>query len=251
MPNILARKLESFGPLPEDDRHLIASLTTNSHMVDPDIDVIREGDRPNDVNLILTGFAYRYKLLSNGKRQIVGYLMPGDICDLHVCVLDVMDHSIATLTETKLAKISRESVAALLERPAISRALFMATLVDEAVAREWLTNMGQRSAERRLAHFFCEWHLRLKVVGLANGGECELPITQTELGDTVGLSTVHVNRSVQSLREQGLITLRSQRLVIPDIDRLQRISGFHPNYLHLAQTQNRPTTGNDTSSIWR
>ena len=111
--------------------------------------------------------------------------------------------------------------------------MLMATLVDEATLREWLANLGGRSAEQRVAHFFCEWHRRLRAVGLAGDGGCELPLTQQELGDTMGLSAVHVNRSLQALREKGLLTLRGRRLLIPDMKRLCAACDFRPNYLHL------------------
>ena len=188
------------------------------------------------MNLILDGFAYRYKALANGDRQIVAYLLPGDFCDLHVFLLGEMDHSIAALTEVQLVKLSRPSVLRLLDRPAVSRAMLMASLVDEATLREWLVNIGQRSAEHRVAHFLCEWHRRLKAVGLTSEGSCELPLTQTEIGNTMGLSTVHVNRTMQALRDQGLILIGRRRLVIPDMERLCQHCGFRSNYLHLEGT---------------
>ncbi len=146
---------------------------------------------------MLEGFAYRYKLLPDGKRSIFAYLVPGDFCDLNIFILKAMDHSIATLSACTMVDIPRPRILELLERPAIARALWWATLVDEATLREWLVNMGRRDAETSIAHLFCEMHLRLKSIGLADGGEFRLPITQNELADTVGLSAVHVNRSLQ------------------------------------------------------
>ena len=235
MPNALIRKLESFGPLPDADKDLIASLTISAKTVESCTDIIREGETPNEVNLIVDGFAYRYKSLANGDRQIVAYLLPGDFCDLHVFLLGEMDHSIAALTEAQVVKLSRRSVLSLLDRPTISRAMLMATLVNEATLREWLINVGQRPAAQRLAHFMCEWHRRLKTIGLATEAGCELPITQSELADTTGLSTVHVNRSLQVLRDRGLIIFRRKRLVVPDLERLYESCGFRPNYLHLSR----------------
>ena len=234
MTNALIRKLESFGPLPEDDRDLIRSLTTSFKDVAAHTDIICEGKKPSDVNLILGGFAYRYKVLSNGRRQIVGYLMPGDFCDLHVFLLGEMDHNIAALTEVELVKLPRPSVLGLLNRAAISRAMLLATLVDEATLREWLINIGQRSAAQRLAHFLCEWYRRLEAVGLTTDDVCDLPMTQTELADTVGLSTVHLNRSLQILRAKGLIAVRRKRLAITNMAGLRELGGFQQNYLHLA-----------------
>ena len=233
MSHPLIRKLESYGPLPEDDKELIRSLTRTVKHCEAHTDIIREGEKPSDVILILDGFAYRYKALANGDRQIVAYLLPGDFCDLHVFLLGEMDHSIAALTDAQTAKLSRQSILDLLDRPAISRAMLMATLVDEATLREWLINIGQRSAEHRVAHFLCEWHRRLKAIGLTSHEGCELPLTQAEIGETMGLSTVHVNRTMQALRDKQLILIGRKRMVIPDMERLCRHCGFRPNYLHL------------------
>ena len=234
MFHALVRKLESYGPLSDGDKALIASLTTAVKTIGAQTDIIREGEKPSDVNLVLGGFAYRYKALPNGDRQIVAYLMPGDFCDLHVFLLGEMDHSIATLTQVQLVKLPRRSVLDLLDRSAISRAMLMATLVDEATLREWLINIGQRPAMQRVAHFLCEWHRRLEAVGLATEEGCELPLTQAELGETMGLSTVHVNRSLQTLRAQNLLVLRRKRLVIPNVARLREVCDFRQNYLHLS-----------------
>jgi CRP-like cAMP-binding protein len=190
-------------------------------------------------------FACRYKFTSDGRRQIMAYLVPGDFCDLHVFILKHMDHSIATLSPCTVVDIPRAHVLELTERPAIARALWWATLVDEATLREWLVNIGQREAAQRIAHLLCELLLRLRAVGLANGDSYELPITQAELGDTTGVSTVHVNRSLQALREAGLITLKAKYLVILDAKRLEKFSGFRANYLHLngEAGMNLPTRG--------
>ena len=203
--------------------------------MDPRKDLIREGDEPRDVQLILEGFACRYKLLADGRRQIMAYLLPGDFCDLHIFILRRMDHSIATLSPCRVAAIPRRRILELTERPAIARAPWWATLVDEAVLREWLVNIGARPAEERIAHLLCELLLRLRTVGLASGGGYALPITQAEIADTMGLTNVHVNRVLQRLRAEGAITLEERRLVILDVDRLMAFSGFDPNYLHLAE----------------
>lgn len=231
--NVLTRKLEAFATLSDEDRVLLDTVASRIRDVGARTDIIREGEAPDEVNLILDGFACRYKVTSDGKRHIMAYLVPGDFCDLHVLVLKQMDHSIATLSPCRVAKISRASVLEMSGRPAIARALWWATLVDEATLREWLVNIGQRDAPERIAHLLCELLLRLRTVGLTAGDSYVLPITQAELGDTMGLSTVHVNRSIQSLREAGLITLSSKQLVILDAERLVEFSGFTANYLHL------------------
>jgi CRP-like cAMP-binding protein len=196
-------------------------------------DLIREGERPDNVHLLLEGWAGRYKVLPNGEEPIMAYLIPGDLCDMHVAVLNQMDHSIGALSDCKVAFISRESISKMLnESQRLSRALWWATLVDEAILREWLVNLGHRSADKRVAHLICEMLLRSKAVGLTNDDSFELPLTQEELGDTMGLSTVHINRMMMELRGQGLITTKGKRVVVHDLDRMMQFSEFNPNYLH-------------------
>lgn len=235
MGNLLTRKLEAFAPLPEADKRLLDDVIQEPQEVGPREDLIREGEAPTNVNFILEGFACRYKVLADGKRQIMAYLVPGDFCDVHVFILKEMDHSIATLSRCSVVKIPRQCILELTERPAIARAFWWAALVDEATLREWLVNIGARPAEQRVAHLLCELLVRLRVVGLADGGRYELPLTQKELGDTTGLSNVHVNRVLRRLRGEGLITFKDKHLVILDVERLEAFSGFTPNYLHLAE----------------
>ncbi len=241
MTDVFIRKLETFSALPEDDKRFIASVTQRFDLIPAETDMIREGDEPSDVRLIESGLAFRYKLLQRGQRQIIGFLFPGDICDLHAALLDTMDHSIAALSASRVVRISQSDIAALLERPAIARALLMVTLVNESIARDWLANVGGRRAEQRLAHLFCEWHLRLQLVGLTKGDECAFPLTQTQVGDTLGMTSIHVNRSLQSLRAEKLIVLRGKRLTILDAARLQRLGGFAATYMHLRNVKSGPT----------
>ena len=239
MFNVLIRKLEGFAPLSRDDKRLLDEVIASSHEVKARTELIREGEAPASVKLVLEGFACRYKATVEGKRQIMAFLVPGDFCDLHVFVLKQMDHTIATLSPCRVVEIARSKVLELTERPAIARALWWAALVDEATLREWLLNIGQREAPQRIAHLLCELLLRLRAVGLANGDSYTLPITQAELGDTVGVTTVHANRSLQTLRDAGLITLKNKQLVILDAKRLGEFSGFNSNYLHLDQAHAR------------
>jgi CRP-like cAMP-binding protein len=234
MMNLLTRKLEAFGPLPDADKRLLDEVIQPAQPVRARTALTREGDAPRHVNLILEGFACRYKTIPDGTRQIMAYLVPGDFCDLHVFILKAMDHTIATLSPCTVVKIPRDRILKLLDRPALARAFWWAALVDEATLREWLVNIGARSADQRVAHLLCELLLRLEAVGLTNGDTYELPITQTELGDTVGLTSVHVNRVLQRLRGDGLITLKGKKLVILDVERLKAFSGFTPDYLHLS-----------------
>ena len=241
MTEIFARKLETLWPLSEEDKRFVGSVTRRCELVAAETDIIREGDNPSDVRLIESGLAFRYKLLHRGKRQIVGFLFPGDICDLHAALLDAMDHSIAALSASRVVRISKSDIAALLERPAIARALLMVTLVNESIGRDWLANLGGRRAEQRLAHLFCEWHVRLRLVGLTRANECDFPLTQQQLGDTLGMTSVHINRSLQNLRSEHLIFLRNKRLTILDEARLRQLGGYQDAYLHLRNSKSGST----------
>jgi CRP-like cAMP-binding protein len=230
------RKLENFAPLSSEDRRVLAEATSQSRHVPARTDIIAEGQRADDVHLVVEGFACRYKILPDGKRHIMAYLVPGDLCDVHMFILKAMDHSISTLSECRVVDVPHDCILRMLERPAIARALWWSALVDEATLREWLVNIGGRPGEQRLAHLLCELLMRLQTVGLADGNSYELPITQSELGETVGLTLVHINRVLQRLRARELITLRNRRLVINDAQALKAFSEFNPNYLHLAES---------------
>ena len=234
MPDPFIRKLSFGARLSDEDCRALAAAVRNVETIPAHTDLICEGESPSDVHVVLKGFACRYKLLDDGGRQILAWLTPGDCCDLQVSLLNEMDHSIATLSECIVGYISRADVEALLARSAeITRAMWWASLVDEAVLREWLAGMGRRSAEKQVAHIFCELLERLKAVGLAEGGQFDFPVTQVELADTVGLSSVHVNRITQGLRDRGLIRWRGTSFAVLDVPALQRLAGFSPQYLHL------------------
>lgn len=233
MPNYLVKKLEQFAKLADEDKHALEVATRDVREFGPRQDIIVEGDRPDNVHLILEGWAARYKLLADGERPILAYLIPGDLCDVHIALLNQMDHSIGTLSSCRIAFIPRERMSTLIEGNwRVARALWWATLVDEAILREWLVTVGHRSADKRLAHFICEMLLRAKAVGLTSDDSFELPLTQEELGNSMGLSTVHVNRMLQELRGQGLITSHGKRVIVNDVDRLLEFAEFNPNYLH-------------------
>ncbi|WP_267360040.1 MULTISPECIES: Crp/Fnr family transcriptional regulator [unclassified Methylobacterium] len=233
--NPLILKLESLASLCDDDRAVLERISADPQHVEPGTALIREGDRPDGVYLILDGIACRYKLRANGARQIMAYLVPGDYCDLDVALLKTIDHTIGTLSACQVVRIDLDTIQGLLQRhPNITHALRLATLVDEATLREWLVNVGRRSADERIAHIMCELLLRLRAVGRATGDGYALPITQEDLADTTGLASVHVNRVLISLQQQGLIALSGERLTILDLPRLQALAEFKPNYLHLA-----------------
>jgi CRP-like cAMP-binding protein len=234
MDNPLARKLSSFIDLAPEDVARLDALSRSVRRYGAGKNLIKEGDRPEVVFLLVDGWAFRYKVLPDGSRQILAYLIPGDLCDIHIFILKEMDHSIGLLSNAQVAAIPKQAMLDLIhEHPRIGEALFWSTLVDEGVLREWLVNLGQRDAFQRIAHLFCEMWLRMCQVELTEGGEFSLPLTQEQLGDTMGLTSVHVNRVLQRMRAEGLISLSSKNLVIHDIDRLKQIAQFDPNYLHL------------------
>jgi CRP-like cAMP-binding protein len=231
---MMMRKLRSISPLSEDEKQCIVSLPLTIKNVGPDQDIVREGDRPSECCLVVEGFVCRYKLTVAGKRQIFSFHLPGDIPDLQSLHLKVMDHSLGTLHASKLAFIPHESLTKLMHRcPRVADVMWRDTLIDAAVFREWMIGIGRRSAETRIAHVLCEVLVRMRAVGLANGNECDLPVTQMEIGDGLGLSTVHVNRSLQTLRAKGLIELRGGALTVLDWNGLKENGEFDPTYLHL------------------
>lgn len=240
MSNPMIMKLEYGAPLSDGDRAKLAEISLASRKVGAREDLIGAGETPRFVHLILDGFACRYKTLADGTRSIVAYLLPGDFCDLHVAILGTMDHSIATISPCTLVQIPRETVLQLTDHyPRITRAMWWATLVDEAVLREWLVNMGCRPADKRLAHLFCELYWRLRMVGFVVTDSFRMPLTQQELGETAGITGVHVNRVIQQLREKGLIKLVNRHITIPDIERLEKFADFDPAYLYLARSFER------------
>jgi CRP-like cAMP-binding protein len=199
-------------------------------------DLICEGDRPDRIRVILSGWLARYKTLEDGRRQIVNLLLPGDICDAYAHLFPHTDHSIGTLTPVVYSEIDwarfDELVAA--DRT-LAEALWCQSLANQAILREWILNIGRRIALERVAHLLCEIFERLRVVGLLEGNSCVFPVTQMDMADATGLSVVHLNRTLQELRAAGLIVLRERILTISDLDALKRAALFNPNYLHYAR----------------
>ena len=219
--------------LPAEDVDALRAICRNQRDFPAQHDLVLEGDRPGPVSVILSGWACRYKLLPEGTRQITSFLMPGDCCDLHASVLEQMDHSITTLTPARVAIVPRARLEELVEtRPLITRAFWWNQLVEEETLRAWIVSIGRRKPVQRVAHLACELYVRASHVGLADGGTCQLPLTQVVLGDALGLTPVHVNRVLRTLRENGAMELRGGNLRIANINKLTRIAGFDDNYLH-------------------
>ncbi len=232
--NPFIRKLHGFVPLSSADRGHLQRLTEEAVAVPARTDLIREGDRPGGVFLMLEGMACRYRRIGRDRRQITAYLLPGDFCDLDVALLSRMDHTIMTLTDSRVARLDRATVLDLIrDHPNIAAALRKTTLVDEATLREWLVGLGSRGPIERVAHLFCELQARFEVVGLAGPEGFPLPLSQSDLADATGLSGVHVTRAIQNLTGRGLVAQADGRLVIRDPGGLKTLAGFGGDYLHL------------------
>ena len=231
----LIRKFEHLYPLTAQEQAALDGAFSRVLSFGADEDIVSEGDRPSECNVLLEGWTIRYKILEDGKRQIFSFHVPGDIYDAQSFLLETMDHSVATLTPCRIAVISHAAMKDLTETyPRIARAIWKDTLVDAAIFREWMASIGRRSAYKRIAHVLCEMVVKLNAVGLSDGHRrIDWPVTQAELGDALGLSLVHVNRTLQELRGEGLITLHDSRLEILDWSGLQRAGEFEPGYLHL------------------
>jgi CRP-like cAMP-binding protein len=234
LPNPFTRKLELFAPLSERDKQLLGRMCERSRLVDADQEITRQGSVPESVHVVLEGFGCRYKILPDGDRSIIAYLIPGDVCDLHMFILGLADHSVAILSPCRILDIPRGTIDEILEKNSpLSRALWWTTLLDEAILRETIVNIARRSAITAIAHLFCELLFRLEAVGLGIDDGFAFPVTQSQLADHVGLSTVHVNRTLQSLRKKGLIRLQGKSLHILNLEKLRELAGFEPTYLHL------------------
>jgi CRP-like cAMP-binding protein len=236
--NPMIRKIESVFTLTDDERQALENLPMQLAVIKDDQDIVREGDRPSRSCLILSGFTATYKISGDGKRQIMNFSIAGDIPDLQSLHLKVLDCSIGTLSTCRVGFITHEALRDLCERcPRITAAFWRETLIEAAIFREWLLNVGRREAYNRVAHLFCEMLVRLRAVGLAKDDACDLPITQGEFADAFGITTVHVNRVLQQMRADGLIVTKGTRLTIPDWDRLKEVGEFTPGYLHLEQPE--------------
>lgn len=230
----LLRTLLNVTELSSSARDAIRALPGRVRKLEPYEDLICEGDRPRSVAILTEGFACRYKALSDGRRQIVSFHVPGDALDLQSLFIERADHYVGVLEESSVLLIPHEAFLDLLRRlPEVAAIFWRWSLIEASIFREWVTNVGRRDAYARMAHLLCELMTRMRAAGLAPGQECQLPVTQAELGDATGISTVHVNRVLQTLRASKLIRLRSGSLTILNWDELKKAGEFEPGYLHL------------------
>lgn len=231
----MLRKLDYWGQFDAADEEAVLNLPHKTKTLERHSYIAREREITTHSCVLLSGFAIRHKIVANGARQIVAIHMKGDVVDLQNSFLGIADHSVQVLTESEVAFIPREAVRKLaFQRPNVGMAMWFDTLVDASVFREWIANVGRRDAQTRISHLLCEFSLRLKVAGLGEETNYELPMTQEQLADCTGLTSVHVNRTLKALEGQGLISRSSVRSVtIGDWKKLADAGDFDSNYLHL------------------
>lgn len=230
----LARRWSKYAPLtPADCNALLALPFTRKHCT-KDSYLVRDGQQVSDCALLLSGFAYRQKLLRSGARQIISFHIPTEFVDLQNGLLAVADHSVQCLSGCEVAVIPRRALIGLTNSsPAIRVAMWTDTLIDAAIFREWVVNVGRRDSRARIAHLLCEIAVRLEQIGAgAEDGAFEFPVTQEQLADATGMTPVHTNRTLQNLRKEGLIQLNTKSLKVLDWDGLRGAGDFDGTYLH-------------------
>jgi CRP-like cAMP-binding protein len=232
----LVRKLLLLSHLDRDDQAALLTLPHIVRQLENGHYVVREGDLPTHCCLVVTGCAIRHKIVTSGARQIVNIHVPGDMVDLQNSLLRIADHNVQAITRSIAAFIPREAlVDVAFSRPAIGKALWLETLVEASIAREWIANVGRRDARTRVAHLLCEFACRLHAIGEGDERHYELPMTQEQIADTVGLTAVHVNRTLMALDAEGLTKRTRRSVVITDWQRMAEVADFNSTYLHLPQ----------------
>jgi CRP-like cAMP-binding protein len=234
MTHLLLRKLNSIATLDHEDQIAVDRLPLQLTDLKADQDIVREGDRPKRSCFLLSGMACWFKMTGEGRRQILSFQISGDLPDMQSVHLSTLDSTLITISPCRVAFVQHEALLDICaKRPNVANAFWRMTLIDAAIFREWVANVGSRQALGRVAHLLCELVVRLRAIGLADKLVFELPVTQTELADATGLSTVHVNRTLQSLRKQKLIHWKDSQLEVLDWAGLQHAGDFDPSYLHL------------------
>jgi len=229
----MTRKLERLARLDDSDRSAIAALPVTVQFAPSGQYLVREGNEAVNCCLLVTGYAFRHKLAQDGGRQIVSFHMRGDMLDLQHLLFPIADHNIQTMTEAIVAWTPCRALQQLAhERPRIADALWRDTLIDASIFREWVLNVGRRDARTRIAHMLCEFAARAQAAGLGAADRFELPMTQEQIGDATGLTSVHVNRMLMQLGAEGVIARRGKDVIVGDWAKLRRVAGFDAAYLH-------------------
>ena len=229
----LSRKLAHLATLDNDDLRAIASLPHSVEQVPAGYTLVREGMPATMCCLLIEGYAYRHKLAATGARQILSFHMSGDMLDLQHLLLAVADHNVQAMTDCRVAWISHADLRRVAqERPRVGDAFWRDTLIDASIFREWVLNVGRRDAKTRVAHMLCEFAARRQAAGLETSERFELPMTQEEIADATGLTSVHVNRMLRALADDAVIARTRRHLQIIDWPRMRKIADFDPAYLH-------------------
>ena len=239
MANSLTMKLEQFIRFEQLDRQRLDRLLSfpTKTFARGDV-IIEEGKEVRNIHLLLTGLAARAKVLADGRRQIMAFLVPGDLCDVEVFVLRAMDHNIVAMTDTTCVLIPAEVIEGLLtESSNITKALWWGTMVDSGILRKWIIDHGRRDAREQIAHMFYEMLIRHRIVGETTDDSFSFPITQDDLADATGLTPPHVNKTLQELRAAGLIEFKNKVLTVLDAQRLRDAANYESGYLHLNRTE--------------
>ncbi|WP_291607262.1 Crp/Fnr family transcriptional regulator [Bradyrhizobium sp.] len=233
----LVRRMRAISGKTEEELQVLRGLPITVKAFRPDQAVVREGDRPTECCLIAAGFCLRSKTTSSGQQQILSIHIPGEIPDLQSLYLQVMDHDLVALTNCTLGLISHAVVRQLFRRqPEIAEMFWRDTLIDAAMFREWLVNIGQRPAPSRLAHILAELRDRLRVVGLADGDSFEMPLTQERIGEAMGVTAIHANRVIKQLRADKIVDVHRGQVTILDEAKFQELADFDARYLHQSPT---------------
>jgi CRP-like cAMP-binding protein len=224
---MMIRKLRQHSELPNEDIEALRSIVTSVKNLPADSPIVREGDLSTQCCVILSGFAYRSKVSEDGKRQILSFHIAGDMPDLHGLVLERMDHDLTTLSKARLGFIDHDAIERTLStRPVLARALWRESLVDAALFRQWIVNLGTRSASGRMAYLIAELRQRLGAMDMIANEQFDFPVTQSMLADALGVSAVHVNRVLQAFRTQGILDLKRNIVTLGDFEKIVKLSGF-------------------------
>ncbi len=235
-------KIERRGPLPEAARAALLALPARIKRFGTYQDIVREGDRPTESCFVESGLVSRYRTLKSGARQILSFHVEGDMIDLQSALIVVADHGIRTHMPTTVVAVPHEDILRIAgEHPAIGRAFWFDTLVDAAIFREWTVNVGRRSTRERAAHLLLELAVKLDAAGLMHDDSFELPISQNDLADALGITAVHMNRTMQWLRGQRLIRTHMRTVTIENWPAMRELAGFDPVYLHPEGPRTPPT----------
>jgi len=240
----LIRRWSAYAELSDSDRQALLALPYTRKSFPKDGYIVREGQQTCECALLLSGFAFRQKVISDGGRQIISIHIPTEFVDLQNSLLGVADHSVQSLGPSEVALVPRSAIVQLRDgRPAVRLAMWTETLIDASIFREWVVNVGRRDSKARIAHLLCELAFRLERIGGGRDSVFEFPLTQEQLADATGLTPVHTNRTLQSLRKEGLIELNGRSLKVLDWEGLREVGDFDELYLHQQPEANERASG--------